>query len=173
VPRHLLPARTRQHLDPLSIRQTTVTLDTDPTSAFYFGKYNLSNPSALGSAIPLLIFSIDPRWKGAYIQQWNFTVQRDLGCNTTLHFGQNVFEGGFAQNMLEISIELAAADPGYVDMVVKFMEHFLWIARGMNRVGPNGMWVEEDGFYYDVPRFPDGTPTRLKVRSTVGLLRNA
>jgi hypothetical protein len=76
----------------------------------------------------------------------------------------------FCENMLEIGIELAAEDPSYVDMVVKFMEHFLWIARGMNRVGPNGMWDEEDGFYYDVLRFPDGTETRLKVRSMVGLL---
>ena len=31
----------------------------------------------------------------------------------------------FCQNMLEIGIELAADDPSYVDMVAKFMEHFL------------------------------------------------
>jgi len=32
------------------------------------------------------------------------------------------------------------------------------------------MWDEEDGFYYDVLRLPDGRTTRLKVRSIVGLL---
>jgi hypothetical protein len=32
------------------------------------------------------------------------------------------------------------------------------------------MWDEEDGFYYDVLRMPDGSATRLKVRSLVGLL---
>jgi hypothetical protein len=32
------------------------------------------------------------------------------------------------------------------------------------------MWDEEDGFYYDVLRLPDGTESRLKVRSVVGLL---
>ncbi|HUC73120.1 MAG TPA: hypothetical protein VMS01_18165 [Stellaceae bacterium] len=32
------------------------------------------------------------------------------------------------------------------------------------------MWDEEDGFCYDVLRLPDGTATRLKVRSIVGLL---
>ena len=32
------------------------------------------------------------------------------------------------------------------------------------------MWDEEDGFYYDILRLPDGTSTRLKVRSLVGLL---
>jgi hypothetical protein len=76
----------------------------------------------------------------------------------------------FCQNMLEIAIELAAHDNSYTDMAAKFVEHFLWIARGMNRVGPNGMWDEEDGFYYDVLRLPDGTESRLKVRSIVGLL---
>jgi hypothetical protein len=76
----------------------------------------------------------------------------------------------FCQNMLEISIELAAHDPYFEDMAMKFAEHFLWIARAMNQVGPNGMWDEEDGFYYDVLRLPDGNATRLKVRSMVGLL---
>ena len=32
------------------------------------------------------------------------------------------------------------------------------------------MWDEEDGFYYDVLRLPDGQRQRLKVRSMVGLL---
>jgi hypothetical protein len=76
----------------------------------------------------------------------------------------------FCQNMLEISIELAASDLSYADMAVKFMDHFLWIARALNQVGQNGMWDEEDGFYYDVLRRPDGSSTRLKVRSMVGLL---
>ncbi len=40
----------------------------------------------------------------------------------------------------------------------------------MNQTGPEGMWDEEDGFYYDVLRLPDGTAQRLKVRSMVGLL---
>ena len=76
----------------------------------------------------------------------------------------------FGQNMAEIAIELAAHDPFYEDMVIKFADHLLWIARGMNQTGPDGMWDEEDGFYYDVLRLPDGTAHRLKVRSMVGLL---
>jgi len=32
------------------------------------------------------------------------------------------------------------------------------------------MWDEEDGFYYDLLRLPDGSAQRLKVRSMVGLL---
>jgi hypothetical protein len=76
----------------------------------------------------------------------------------------------FAQNMLEIAVELASQDSSYEDMAMKFAEHFIWIARAMNQTGPEGMWDEEDGFYYDVLRLPDGSARRLKVRSMVGLL---
>jgi hypothetical protein len=76
----------------------------------------------------------------------------------------------FCQNMIELSIELAQFDPTYDDLLYKFLEHFLWIASGMNRTGHDGMWDEEDGFYYDLLRLPDGSAQRLKVRSMVGLL---
>ena len=76
----------------------------------------------------------------------------------------------YCQNMLEISAELAAFDSSYDDMAEKFVDHFLWIAFAMNRMGPGGMWDEEDGFYYDVLRLPDGSATRLKLRSMVGLM---
>ena len=76
----------------------------------------------------------------------------------------------FAQNLLEIALELAGTDPTYEDMAAKLMDHLLWIAHAMNQAGPGGMWDEEDGFYYDVLRLPDGSATRLKVRSMVGLL---
>ena len=76
----------------------------------------------------------------------------------------------FCQAMLDIGTEIAAVDPAFDDLSLKFAEHFLWIANAMNRPGGDGMWDEEDGFYYDVLRLPDGTATRLKVRSMVGLL---
>jgi hypothetical protein len=76
----------------------------------------------------------------------------------------------FAQNMLEIAVELTAHDSSYEDMAVKYAEHFVWIAVALNQMGDGGMWDEEDGFYYDVLRLPDGSAKRLKVRSMVGLL---
>jgi hypothetical protein len=76
----------------------------------------------------------------------------------------------FTQNMLELAVEIIEYDSTYEDMVIKFIEHFLFIAAGMNQPGPDGMWDEEDGFYYDLLRRPDGSATRLKVRSMVGLL---
>jgi Glycosyl hydrolase family 63 C-terminal domain len=76
----------------------------------------------------------------------------------------------YCQNMVEIAFELAAHDPIYEDLAVGYAGNLLLIARAMNGIGPDGMWDEEDGFYYDVLRLPDGTATRLKVRSMVGLL---
>src|SRR5512137_1007635 len=76
----------------------------------------------------------------------------------------------FSQNMLELAFECALHDRAYEDLVVKFIEHFYYIAAAMNRSGGDGMWDDEDGFYYDILRLPDGSATRLKVRSMVGLL---
>ena len=77
----------------------------------------------------------------------------------------------FSQNMLEIAAELAMTDPDYGDMALKFVEHFLWIASSMSHMGGDAsMWDEEDGFFYDVLRLPNGQAQRLKVRSMVGLL---
>ncbi len=76
----------------------------------------------------------------------------------------------FCQNMLEMAVEIVEQDPTFEGLAVKFIDHFLAIANAINRVGHAGMWDEEDGFYYDVLRQPDGTATRLKVRSIVGLL---
>jgi hypothetical protein len=78
----------------------------------------------------------------------------------------------YCQNMLGMILELAAYDPGMESIATKFMEHFLWIAGGMNRAGAqeDEMWDEEDGFFYDVLCLPDGNTQRLKIRSLVGLL---
>ena len=77
----------------------------------------------------------------------------------------------FCQNMLQIAVELAMTDEEYAEMALKFTEHFLWIGSAMGHMGGDtGMWDEEDEFFYDVLRWPDGRAERLKVRSMVGLL---
>lgn len=78
----------------------------------------------------------------------------------------------FSQRMLQIAIELAIHDPLYEDLAIKFFEHTLWIAGAMDRIGENcdELWDEEDGFFYDLLRLPNGDCQRLKVRSMVGLL---
>jgi len=77
----------------------------------------------------------------------------------------------FSQNMLEIAATLVMERPAYLPMCIKFIEHFLWISSSMIHTGRDvGMWDEEDGFFYDVLKLPDGRAQRLKVRSMVGLL---
>ncbi|HTZ32668.1 MAG TPA: glucosidase [Methylomirabilota bacterium] len=78
----------------------------------------------------------------------------------------------YCQNMLEIALILADADPMYEEIAYRFLEHFLWITYAMDRIGSNHdeMWDTGDGFFYDLLHFPDGKAVRLKVRSMVGLL---
>ena len=78
----------------------------------------------------------------------------------------------FSQNMLEMALALLDQDDNYEQYVLKFVERFFWIAAATDPMGdrPDEMWDEEDGFFYDVLRLPDGSGTRLKVRSLVGLL---
>jgi hypothetical protein len=78
----------------------------------------------------------------------------------------------FSQSMLQLALALAEHDPAYEDFIVKFVQHWFQIASAMDPLGDNTdeMWDEEDGFFYDVLRMPDGTGRRIKVRSLVGLL---
>lgn len=78
----------------------------------------------------------------------------------------------FAQFMLQMAVELSATDERYQDEAVRFFDHVVSIGRAMDKDGElvDEMWDEADGFFYDVLRFPDGSGTRLRVRSLVGLL---
>jgi hypothetical protein len=77
----------------------------------------------------------------------------------------------YCQWMLQIAVELARADPAYADIALKFVSHFQWIAIALNPPGlDTPLWDEQDGFFYDVMRMPDGATIPLKVRSLVGLL---
>ncbi|MEV6300610.1 glucosidase [Actinoplanes sp. NPDC051861] len=77
----------------------------------------------------------------------------------------------YCQSMLQIALELSLHDPVYLEQAQAYFEHFAWIAVAVNRAhGSAAMWDEEDGFFYDLLRFPDGSATRLRVRSMVGLL---
>ena len=77
----------------------------------------------------------------------------------------------YAQTMVQISIELARNDDTYREYPAKFMRHFLSIAHAMvNHNASDSMWDEEDGFFYDVLCKSNGSSTRLKVRSMVGLI---
>src|SRR5258708_33395298 len=71
-----------------------------------------------------------------------------------------------------MALELAHEDSAYEDVASKFWEHFLYISKAINHLGQDGvgMWDEEDGFFYDALRLPDGQHIPLKVYSMVGLI---
>jgi hypothetical protein len=78
----------------------------------------------------------------------------------------------YTLNLLAIALELAKEEPCYEDMASKFWEHFIYIAHAMSHRGRNciGLWNEEDGFFYDVLKLPDGSQFPMKIRSMVGLI---
>jgi hypothetical protein len=78
----------------------------------------------------------------------------------------------YCLNMLEIALILTEYDAMYEEIAFRFLEHFIWIAYAMDRIGVHHdeMWDEEDGFFYDLLHFPNGDAMRLKIRSMVGLL---
>jgi len=78
----------------------------------------------------------------------------------------------YCQCMLEMALILCDYDKMYEEVAFRFVQHFTFIAQAMDRMGDqqDEMWDEEDGFFYDVLRLPDGGAQRLKVRSLVGLL---
>ncbi len=80
--------------------------------------------------------------------------------------------GMYCLNLLKIALELAKENKSYEDVATKFFEHFLFIAHAMGHVSADGirLWDEEDGFFYDVLRYPDGTSGPLRIRSMVGII---
>jgi hypothetical protein len=73
--------------------------------------------------------------------------------------------GKFCLNMLEMALRLANQDRAYEHVALKFFEHFAVIAAAIDE-----LWDEEDGFFYDRLRMPDGSTIRVRARSMVGLL---
>lgn len=80
--------------------------------------------------------------------------------------------GMFCLNMLAIAIELTTMDRAYLDLTLKFFEHFMYIAEAVNGSAQDGkgLWNEEDGFFCDRISLPEDGKIPLKVRSLVGFI---
>jgi hypothetical protein len=75
----------------------------------------------------------------------------------------------YCLTMLAMALELAIHNPAYEDIASKFFEHFVAIADAINHFGGNGLWDEEDGFYYDAIQV-DHRIEPVRARSMVGLV---
>jgi hypothetical protein len=73
----------------------------------------------------------------------------------------------YCLNLMRIALELSMANPVYQDMANKFFEHFLHIAAAMASMGAvndnDGLWDNEDEFFYDTIRLPGDSSIRLMV----------
>eukprot|EP00048_Salpingoeca_helianthica_P012879 m.189737 g.189737 ORF g.189737 m.189737 type:complete len:917 (+) comp15433_c0_seq5:243-2993(+) len=77
----------------------------------------------------------------------------------------------YCVTMLDMALELARTDSAYEDIASKFFEHFVEIVDTMNdSKHGRGLWDEEDGFYYDRIRYPDGSSEKLKISSLVAII---
>ena len=73
----------------------------------------------------------------------------------------------YSINMLRIAYALADHDSTYDDLLVTFLEHTVRITRALDK---QGLWDDEEGFYFDVLRDADGNTVPMKVHSMVGIL---
>ncbi|MDR3634227.1 MAG: glucosidase, partial [Isosphaeraceae bacterium] len=80
--------------------------------------------------------------------------------------------GMFCLVLMRIGLELAKEDRAYEALATKFFQHYVYVAVAMKHMGNRDyqLWDEEDGFFYDVLRYPDGRYVKLRVRSLVGLI---
>ena len=79
-----------------------------------------------------------------------------------------------ALNLLQICVELSLDQTEYADMCERFVFDYVALAITLN--APHAMgrsflsWDEQDGFYYDVIKRPDGSFDYLRTRSLSGLI---
>jgi len=81
--------------------------------------------------------------------------------------------GMYCLNLMRIALELAKENPVYEGLATKYFQHYVYVGSAMKHMGTHGdhnLWDEQDGFFYDVLKYPDGHYDKLKVRSLVGLI---
>jgi hypothetical protein len=80
--------------------------------------------------------------------------------------------GMFCLNLMRIALELAKENKAYESLALKFFEHYIYIGAAMKNMGGQNysLWDENDGFFYDVLRYPDGRFQKFRVRSLVGII---
>jgi hypothetical protein len=100
-----------------------------------------------------------------------FDRSKPLPDGATLHQADGTaWMAFYCTTLLEMALELSRFDATYEDIASKFFEHFMAIADSINHFGQSGLWDEETGFYYDEIRYEDGSVSKIRARSLVGLL---
>jgi hypothetical protein len=74
--------------------------------------------------------------------------------------------GMYALNMMDMALEIAMKDITFEDTATKFFEQFVLIAEALNE---QGMWNEEDRFFYDTLAIAGSAKLQLRIHSIVGI----
>jgi hypothetical protein len=80
--------------------------------------------------------------------------------------------GMFCLNLMRIALELAKENKVYESVATKFFQHYIYIGAAMKHMGGRdySLFDQDDGFFYDVLRYPDGSFHKFRVRSLVGII---
>ena len=80
--------------------------------------------------------------------------------------------GFFCLYMMRIALELSVENNAYEGLATKFFQHYVYIGAAMKHMGGREyqLWDEQDGFFYDILRYPNGDFHKFRVRSLVGLI---
>jgi hypothetical protein len=73
----------------------------------------------------------------------------------------------YALSMLLIALALVEENDIYWDMVIKFVEQFVLVARALES---QALFDADDAFFYDRLVYPSGSSTQVKVKTISGLL---
>jgi hypothetical protein len=115
-------------------------------------------------------------FEGGFLGLDNITVvdrsERSRDGSTLEQSDATGWVGMFCLNLMRIALELAKENKVYEGMASKFFQHYIYVASAMKHMGNRAysLWDEEDGFFYDVLRYPDGSYQKFRVRSLVGLI---
>src|SRR4030095_17084634 len=79
--------------------------------------------------------------------------------------------GMFCLNLMRIAMELTRENKAYEALATKYFQHYIYVGAAMKQMGSENreLWDEEDGFFYDILRYPHGESHKFRVRSLVGL----
>ena len=115
-------------------------------------------------------------FEGGFLGLDNITVldrSHELPHGTTLEQSDATgWMGSFCLYLMRIALELAKENKVYEGLASKFFEHYVYVGAAMKHMGKGNyqLWDEEDRFFYDVLRFPDGNFQKFRVRSLVGII---
>jgi Mannosylglycerate hydrolase MGH1-like glycoside hydrolase domain len=73
----------------------------------------------------------------------------------------------YALSMLLLALRLVEENDVYWDMVIKFLEQFVLVARALES---QGLFDTDDAFFYDRLVYPSGGSTQVRVKTISGLL---